>query len=143
MGVLSTVTPNNEPHGAVVYYALDDDFTMWLLTKKGTHKYDNMVHNATVMLTVFEPQTQTTVQVRGTAAEYANTAAVNQVSNRIFGRMMQAGDKQLPPIMKLQAGPFTAFAITPASVRMAVYSRPDPGDYEQLFESMESFELKQ
>jgi hypothetical protein len=50
---------------------------------------------------------------------------------------------QLPPILKLQAGSFTTFAVTPASIRMAVYARPDPGDYNQLFESIESFEISE
>ncbi len=141
VGVLSTVTPDGDPHGAVVYYMVGDDFTIWLLTKKRTRKYDNLVHHDHAMLTVFEPRMQTTVQVLGTAAEYAALTAVNAVSNEIFIRMMLDNENQLPPIVKLQAGSFTTFAIRPVQIRMAVYSQPDAGDYSQLFESIESFEM--
>jgi hypothetical protein len=141
VGVLSTVTPNCDPHGVVIYYAVEDDFTIWFLTKKGTRKNDNIEHNGYVMLTVFDPHSQTTVQISGTATEDASAAAVNKVSSLIFRRLMQNGYGQLPPIIKLQAGAFTAFAIKPAGIRMAIYSRPDPGDYDQLFESIESFDL--
>ncbi len=141
VGVLSTVTPDNDPHGAVVYYCLGEDFTICLLTKKGTRKYDNIMHNNHVMMTVFEPASQAIAQILGIATEYSAAKEVTEISNKIFKRMMQSHDNQLPPLVKLQAGAFTAFVIEPVQIRMAVYSRPDSGDYNELFESIESFEL--
>jgi general stress protein 26 len=143
IGVLSTVTPNGDPHGAVVYYVLGDDFTIWFLTKKGTRKSDNLLHNNHLMLTVCDFASQTTAQILGTAVEHPETAAINEISGQVFMRMMEEGNGQLPPIMKLQAGAFTTFAIKPVQIRMAVYSRPEVGEGEQLFESIESFSLNE
>ena len=141
LGVLSTVTPNNDPHGAVIYYAIEDDFTVWFLTKTRTRKSDNLLHNNHVMLTVCEPATQAVVQVLGIAIQHPTGPAVNRVSNEIFKKMLDEEANQLPPIVKLQAGAFTTFEIKPVQIRMAVYAQPEIGDTEELFESIESFTL--
>lgn len=140
-GVLSSVTPDSNPHGAVVYYAIDHDFNIHILTKTGTRKYDNLVHSDHAVLTVYNAETQTTVQVAGRAVERSGLGNINQVAGAIFSKL--GVDKEgLPPIVKLQAGAFTTFQIEPVQIRMALYARPISGSYEDLFESIESFELK-
>ncbi len=142
VGVLSSVTPDNNPHGAVVYYDIDHEFNVHILTKTGTRKYDNLVHNGHVMLTVFDPATQTTAQVTGTAVERSGMGNINRVAGTIFAKLGASNNEGLPPLMKLQAGAFTTFQITPVQIRVARYTRPISGNYEDLFESIESFELK-
>lgn len=141
VGVISSVTPNGNPHGAVIYFAVDERLTVRFLTKTGTRKYDNLVHNGHVMLTVFDAHTQTTAQIAGVALERTGQVATNQVATALFGASTRTSGSGLPPIVKLQAGAFTTFLIEPMQVRMAVYSRPEVGGYQELFESMESFEL--
>lgn len=141
VGVLSSVTPDNNPHGAVVYYAIDRDFNVHILTRTGTHKYDNLVHNEHVMLTVYDPETQTTAQIVGRATERPGMRDINRVAGITFAKL--GTDKEgMPPIMKLQAGEFTTFQIQPVQIRIALYARPISGGYEDLFESIESFTLK-
>jgi len=142
IAVLSTVDPDGNPHGAVVYYTIDSDFTMHILTKRGTRKYDNLMHNNHVMLTVFEPRRQTTAQVTGIARERAGQGHINTIAGAILGASLQTSDVGLPPIVKLQAGSFTTFSIEPVQIRKAIYARPESGDYDRLFESIESFELE-
>ena len=143
VGVLSSVTPDGNPHGVVVYYAVEDNFIISFLTKKGTHKYDNLLHNDHVMFTVFQPLTQTTVQVTGIAIERESQQSISKITGAIFGDSLSTSDVGLPPIVKLQAGAFTMFQIRPVHIRMATYSRPESGDYDQLFDSIESFEFKE
>jgi len=142
VGVLSTVGPGGDPHGSAVYYELGDDFSVHILTKKGTRKYDNMVHNNHVMLTVFEPHTQTTVQVTGIAVERPGKGDINKIAGAIFGATLQTSDSGLPPIVKLQAGVFTTFQIQPVQIRMAIYARPYSGNYDEIFDSIESFDYE-
>jgi uncharacterized pyridoxamine 5'-phosphate oxidase family protein len=144
VAVLSSVTPDNNPHGSVVYYTIDEEgFTTHILTKTGTRKYENLTHNDHVMLTVFEAHTQTIAQITGRAVEQNDNISINHVAAGIFGASLLTSAAGLPPIVKLQAGPFTTFNIEPVQIRMAVYARPDPGEYEDLFESLESFELNE
>ncbi len=141
IAVMSTVTPDNHPHGVVVYYTIDENFMLHVLTKTGTRKYDNLVHNNHVMLTIFEPKTQTTAQITGISTERGGSNNINRVAGGVFGASIQTSDNGLPPVVKLQAGTFTTFQIEPVQIRMAIYARPDPGGYEEIFESIESFEL--
>jgi hypothetical protein len=142
VGVLSTVTPDGDPHGAVIYFTIDKNFVISFLTKTGTRKYDNLKRHSHVMLTVFEASTQATTQITGEAVEITERYDTNSVAGAIIGASMKTSAAGLPPIAKLQAGTYVAFTIKPVQIRMAVYARPDSGGYGELFESIESFELE-
>ncbi len=142
IGVLSTVTPDGNPHGVVIYFVTGKDFVISFLTKTGTRKYDNLVHNGRVSLTVFESTTQAVVQVIGRAKEVTDSKTVSDIAGSVLGVTQGSGQPGPSPLSKLEVGQYTAFDITPDQVRMAVYARPDSGGYAELFESVESFELK-
>jgi uncharacterized pyridoxamine 5'-phosphate oxidase family protein len=129
VGVLSTVTPDGDPHGAVIYFSIDRQFVVSILTKAETRKYDNMVHNNHAMLTVFDAETQTTVQLTGVATEVTDPDFVNSALEMDMLASMKTSYSRMPAIEKLEAGKYVAFVIQPVQVRMAVYARPDPGDY--------------
>ncbi|HSX05854.1 MAG TPA: pyridoxamine 5'-phosphate oxidase family protein [Candidatus Saccharimonadales bacterium] len=139
VGVLSTTDPNGDPHGVVVYFMLEADFTLHILTKTGTRKYDNLKHNPHTMLTVFSAAPQITVQVTGVATEMPGSDVINMVAGAIFGVNAQMSDAGLPPLVKLDAGDYTTFTIQPLQMRMAVYADKEAGGYEDVFESIESF----
>lgn len=139
VGVLSTTDPDGDPHGAAIYYTINKNFEVAFLTKAKTKKYDNLIHNNHVMLTVFEPLTQTTVQVTGIAKAVKSGFAMNEIAARVLGTSLKTSDAGVPPLSKLEAGSYVAFKIEPVQIRMAVYARPDPGDYSELFETIESF----
>jgi hypothetical protein len=142
IGVLSTVNPNAEPHGVVIYFTVDKQFSINFLTRSETRKHDNLEHNNCVMLTVFEPRAQAVVQVTGRAYKVTNSRSINALAGSILGIGRQTSSGGLPPIIKLEAGDFVAFQIVPVQIRMAVYARPDSGEYQDLFESVESFDLE-
>jgi uncharacterized pyridoxamine 5'-phosphate oxidase family protein len=139
IGVLSSTDPNGDPHGAVIYYTIDDGFEISFLTKSETKKYDNLIHNNHVMLTVFEPLTQTTVQVTGVAREMKDDLVVKVLASKMLGTSLRTSDAGMPPLSKLEAGAYVVFRIEPVQVRMVVYARPESGDYSELFETVESF----
>jgi general stress protein 26 len=80
IGVLATVTPENEPHGTVIYYSIDKHFDVFFVTKSQTRKNDNLKHNKHVMLTVFEASSQTIAQIIGTARESTDDNNVSSVA---------------------------------------------------------------
>jgi uncharacterized pyridoxamine 5'-phosphate oxidase family protein len=143
VGVLSTVNPDGEPHGVVIYFNINTDFGITFLTRAGTRKYDNLKHHNHLMLTVFDLRTQTTAQITGRAIEITDNYEVNQVAAGMLATSLKISEPGLPPITKLEAGDYVAFTIHPVQIRMAVYARPDPGEYTELFESIESFEFSQ
>jgi hypothetical protein len=141
VGVLSSVTRDGNPHGAVIYFKTEEDFTISLLIKSLTRKYDNITHNNHVMLTVYEPKTQTTVQVTGVAHERKDTHANNDLAVAIIKASLKMSGTDILPVAKLRAGQYVVLAIVPVQIRMAVYARSGSGGYEDMFESIESFDL--
>ncbi len=142
-GVLAMVDPNGEPHGVVVYYAIDDKFVISFLTKTHTKKYDDLIRNNHVMLVVFEQAGQKVAQITGKAKEIKDSYEINAVAADIFKTSLDTSKSGMPPLVKLEAGAYTAFRITPDQIRMATFANPDSGDYENVFESIECFDLKE
>ncbi len=143
VGVLSTVNPDGEPHGVVIYFNINADFGITFLTRSDTRKYDNLKHHNHLMLTVFDVVTQTTAQITGRAVEITDSYEINQVAASMLAISLKISEPGLPPISKLESGDYVAFTIQPVQIRMAVYARPDPSEYTELFESIESFEFNQ
>jgi uncharacterized pyridoxamine 5'-phosphate oxidase family protein len=142
IGILSSTGPNGDPHGSVIYFSLDKHFNVSFITKAQTKKYDNLSRQGHVMLTVFEPKTQTVAQITGKAQEIKDDYIINQIAGAIHAASLKTSEAGLPPITKLEAGEYVAFQISPNQIKMAVYARPDGGDYTELFETIESYELK-
>jgi uncharacterized protein YhbP (UPF0306 family) len=142
VGVLSSVTPDDTPHGTVIYFSIDSHFTIYFITKDRTRKHDNLKHNSHVMLTVFESVSQTTAQIVGVATELTDTRTISRIAGAVVSACTRTSDAGLPPISKLQAGMYVGYKITPAQIRIATYSQANPGDFESLFDSIESFELQ-
>lgn len=142
VGVLSSVDPNGDPHSVVIYFSIDNQFQVFFLTKSDTQKYDNLLRHDHVMLTVFDAESQATAQIAGIAVEITDNYEVSSVAGAVLAASLMTSREGQPPISKLQAGAYVAFRIEPNQIRMAVYSRPDSGSYDELFDTIESFELK-
>lgn len=140
IGVISSTDPNGDPHGAVIYYSIDKNFVIEFLTKSHTKKYDNITRNNHIMLTVFDALTQTTVQVTGLAKEIKNDSVLQKLVKQVFEKSLRTSEAGQHPLSKLDAGNYVGFKIEPVQIRMAVYARPDPGEYSEIFETIDSFE---
>lgn len=138
VGVLSSVNPEGDPHGAVIYFSINEQSVITFLTKSGTRKYDNLKHHDHAMLTVFDAKSQTTVQITGRATEITDNYDINEIAEKTLTASIKTSDGGMPPIMKLKAGEYVAFKIEPVQIRMAVYARSDPGDYAELFETVDN-----
>lgn len=141
IGVMSTTDADGTPLGTVIYFTVNSNLSLRILTKKRTRKYQNLKRDSRVMLTVFDSRSQTTLQYLGTAVEQEGQRASYEVANAMFDITLSTSDSGLPPIAKLQAGAFTTFRIEPVQLRMASFGQAKTGDYNELFESIDSFEL--
>lgn len=141
-GVLSSVTPDGDPHGTVIYYVVGEDLTITFLTKAKTQKYTNIQHANRVALTVLEPLTQTTVQVFGTATEITDNVEINQIAQAILGISLRTSNGEAPPISKLDAGEAVAFRVKPIRASMAIFGARTGNGYRDIFESIEFLEVE-
>lgn len=136
VGVLATVGQDNLPQASVIYYSVDEDFTITFTTKRDTKKRINISEQNHVQLVVFEASSQTTVQISGTAEIISNPSEASEVFGGTLKASVRTSESGVPPISKLFAGNYVAFKIKPKQIRMAVFMRPDPGDYE-IFETLD------
>jgi hypothetical protein len=63
------------------------------------------------------------------------------VGGGVLGVSMRITGEKLPPLSKLKAGHYVAFKFKPSQIRMIIYSKPDPNDFTELFETIESYDL--
>lgn len=143
IGVLSSVTPDGNPHESVIYQRINPDMTISFLTRTATRKYDNIKHHNHVCLTVFEPASQTTAQVIGIAEEITDNYQINAIAGSVLGISLRVSKGSMPPIAKLEVGDYTAFRILPVQIRIATFAMSEGGGYGDLFDSVESFELSE
>lgn len=136
IGVLATVDPNGNPHAATIYYSIDEEFNVMFMTKNETKKHDNLLHNKHAMLVVYEPTTQTTVQVTGVAKVLSSKVDTAQIFLDTLITARDTSDAGMPPIAKLRAGDYVAIKLKPVQIRMAMFIRPDPGGYD-MYETID------
>jgi general stress protein 26 len=136
IGVLATVDPNGDPSAAAIYFAVDDSLGISFLTKTGTKKHDNLKRHASCILVVYEASSQTTVQIKGIASEVTDASETQRIFTSIVKISMETSASGIPPTSKLQAGDYVVYHIKPKEIRMAVFVRPDPGDYDSIFETL-------
>jgi general stress protein 26 len=136
-GVLSTVGKDGLPHASVVYYEVNDDFIFRFLTKKRTQKSNNLRHNNFISFVVFDQMTQTTAQITGEATEIQDLYEVHKVFRNSLRASLHTSENGIPPIAKLDAGDYTAYEISPKYIKMAMFSKPEAGAYEDIFENIE------
>ncbi len=141
VGILSTTTPNGSPHGVVISYTVNEDFSISFLTRAGTQKYNNLTHNNRAALTVHEPASLTTAQINGTTTEIRDSHKISALSIAVFGSSLESTTSGRLPIAQLKAGKYVAFTIQPDQIHLSTFAEPDSDNNGQIFESIESFDL--
>ena len=134
-GVLATADGAANPHIAVVYYLLDDDFGFLFATKSETQKYKNIEENEQVAFLVYDEKTQTTLQAYGIAEKVSDEEKQKAIYKNMYRSSAEASKTELPPAEKLFAGDFVALRLLPQTIKMAVYARPD-SEGDDLFETL-------
>ena len=134
IGVLATADSSGQPHAATIYFTVDDELNLYFMTKEKTRKHRNIIANPKVSVAVFEPSTQTTVQIQGTATQVTDIKITNDTFNSIVKAATATSESAVPPVSRLVAGGYTCYCLKPQTVRMAVYTRPNHDVLQDLFD---------
>lgn len=131
-GVLCTTDESGTPHGAVIYFLINDDFTILFGTKTKTRKYVNAIKSGTATLIVYDEDEQITTAIEGTVAQTDDPNVVEKVISNMEAQAAKVTGAHDPPIAKLYAGDFVALTLTPRTIRTAIYTRPDNEGYDEF-----------
>jgi general stress protein 26 len=123
VAVLSTVERTGTVHGATIYYFLDDQNRVCMVTKSGTQKARDIFANQQVALTVFEAAKAQTVQLNGLAAVVTDPETQQKIMNQLIKLRSYEGEMRLPPVTTIHEEAFVALQITPTSARFTDYKQ--------------------
>lgn len=122
LAVLSTVDRTGNVHGAVIYYLVDQNNLIYILTKSDTGKGRNVYAHSQVAMTVHEPGTLKTLQIQGTAEIETDQKVKDSVFARMVKPRIYKGETYLPPVTKLQEGSFMVIRIKTSSMNYHDYA---------------------
>ncbi len=131
VGALATIDHAGMPHLSVMYFKVNNDFTLHFATKRGTKKHANLTKKADVRVLIFDEKKQLTIQIEGAAHEVRDAAEEQRVIEHAY-MLASENNFDAPPISKLQAGEYVAYKIKPARITMAMFTRPQRGGYDML-----------
>jgi len=135
-GVLATADGAGIPHAAVVYFLLEDDFSLLFGTKTETQKFKNIQENNQASFVIYDEAEQTTVQITGRVEVVDDTEVRRKVVNNMFVASAERSQREIPPAEKLIAGDYAAVRLVPMVIKMAVYARPDSQEQGDLHETL-------
>ncbi len=124
--VLSTSGPEG-PHGAVVYIIPASHGTVCFVTKNQTKKYQNLLAQPNVSLTIFNEKESTTLQADGKAYVGDNSNGLKEI---IMDKMTKAHatmSEWLPPVTKIENGEYAVIGIELNYARLTDYGGASPG----------------
>lgn len=133
IGVLATADKNGMPHAATVYFAVDKDLNIYFITKTGTTKHRNLSSNPVASLAVYEADSQSTVQIRGTV-EIVDADTFQSVFAKILHVTAETSESVVPPFSRLEGYGYEGYRLKPSSMRLAVYTRPEHNTFDKLFD---------
>lgn len=137
VGTLSTTDEDGNPHASVVYFSVNEEFTITFVTRKRTRKYQNLQQDVRAMLVAFDTADQTTVQISGVVSRLEQSADIQQaMRDMVKASYTTSKPGSPPPITKLEAGEYAAYQLLPQEIRYAVFThtdRPGSDPFETIY----------
>lgn len=129
VAVLSTVSLDNIPSAAPIYFVPDEELNLYFMTKSDTVKAQNIENSdndSAVAITVVDPEFPLTVQARGTISENNDPKYFGKLTE--LNALQKAGFHWPPPLSKIQSEGFLLFyKFTPTWLRIADFSETGGG----------------
>jgi len=132
-GVLSTVSTDGKAHGSAIYYVVDDDFNVYLITLKTSRKFGNLSANPFVALTVGTQDVPQTVQLEGVASMLRHPEEISAHAADLL-KVLTSNSTYYAPLTKLGDADTAIVWIQPKLIRWADYASPDTGPTNVLIE---------
>lgn len=123
LAVFSSVDRTGNVHGAVVYYTVDQNNAIYVLTKSDTGKGKNIYAHSQVAMTIHEPGTLKTLQIQGIATIQTDQKVKEDVFVRLTQPHTYIEGTIAPPVTRLQEGAYAIIMITPSLMSYHDYAK--------------------
>ena len=133
LACVGTVDETGQPFSASVYVVNASELEVYFLTKTSTDKHHNLSNDQRVSLTITSEEPQTTLQLRGMAAEVLEADERALAYDAISSTTRTSNDFRLP-ITKIGESGYIVYKITPQSGRFTEFSDPAHGTATNILE---------
>ncbi len=124
LGVLSTINRTGVINGAAVYYVVDGNDYIYILTRSESAKARGVMSHGQVAFTVHEAGTMKVAQIQGMAEIEQDQTTKAWVFDQIVRPKTIRGETHLPPVTKLESsGSYIIIKITPTNIRYNNYTK--------------------
>ena len=106
---------------------------LYFVTKEETAKHHNLQENPQAAIALYDESTQSTLQVVGTVQVVREMEKFKTLFDKILDANQEATGAERPPVSKLFAGDYFMYCLSPSSMRLAEFTKPDQGNYGELF----------
>src|SRR3989338_7103029 len=115
LGVVSTVSAGNKPESAFVYFAFDEDYNIYFVTREGSRKYKNLLQNKKIAFVTATENPPQTLQLEGTAEVIHDPEEQKRLFEELVG--LASAKHFSPPISQIDEGGIQFIKISPAWIR--------------------------
>ncbi len=109
------------PHGAVVFVIPASHGTVCFVTKNETKKYQNIMEQPLVSLTIFNEHESTTLQATGKAYLADNSTGLKEIVMDKITKGHAMMSDWLPPVTKIEEGEYVIIGIELNHARLTDY----------------------
>ncbi|HSX28239.1 MAG TPA: pyridoxamine 5'-phosphate oxidase family protein [Candidatus Saccharimonadales bacterium] len=129
--IIGTIDPHGALHGAAVYAYAPRADKLYFITKNDTKKFQNILHNPEVSVTIVNSDENSTLQSQGHAEVVSDPGVIGEVMHKMTKIYAHSVD-WLPPIAKIHAGPYQVVKVTLRNTRLANFLGAKAGS-EHIF----------
>lgn len=104
IAIISTISPENKPASAVVFYTIDNNFNFYFFTKDDSKKYTNLEKDNSVAVVVYDEDHPRIVQAEGFATVETNHEVIKKITATLLRQSALSSTWYDPPIAKMTGG---------------------------------------
>lgn len=119
---LATVSPEGYPRSAFVYIAVDDDLSLYFMTRVGTKKYEHIMNNPRVAISIADEDGYKTIQAEGVAHEETSGEKQAWIIDQIFKNAAAHPTWQLP-ISQMERSGYVCIRIESTWMRLGRFHK--------------------
>ncbi len=119
--VLSTVSPENQPMSAMIYFISDDNLNFYFMSKN-TMKTRNIESNNKVALLIGNEKAPVSAQVHGEVEKIMGGVVFDEKRDRLIQSMIH--NSFSPPIFEVEGEEINIYKLTPTWIRWFDLRKP-------------------
>lgn len=126
LGVISTVSPDNKPESASMYYICDSALNVYFVTRSESRKYKNLLQNQHASFVITSEHPPKTIQLEGTVKEVTDAAEQLNYFEKLVRKATEG--TAIPPVSQVPNGEMKFMKITTTWARFGNFEVMKEGD---------------